>query len=254
MAWANSNGSWVSSSPFDGHFHHRIVGTIGNPTLLASWLAICVPFSLYLNNKRGIIGATLSLFIICLTNSVSCIAISIIGILFYLIISRKFKALIITCVILALMGGAAYKIIPKTELQGFLNPAGRVEVHKEAWKILQNRPLFGLGLGSFGQLIGSDPKIIERLGGEEWRQLHDEYGQVWFDIGLIGLMLVAAFLISVFRAFFKNFTPENIMLMTSLIIFMLLSGVLFMLRVSPTSFYGIIIMGLLLKTLNKETV
>jgi O-antigen ligase len=109
-----------------------------------------------------------------------------------------------------------------------------------------------LGLGTFEYLIGNNPNVVERLNNENWKELHDEYGQVWFTTGLIGLSLFMIFITSTIRKFLKNITEESIALFSSLAAFLVMSVGYFTLRVAPISFYGVILTGLFLQKIGEN--
>lgn len=234
-------------------FSHRIVGTIGNPSLFAVWLAICLPFSLYLRNIKGYIGFTLnSIVIVFLTWSITAIIAGIISVLFYFFFTRRkiFWKLIIILIIAGTVTILTPTLRHKAKIS--INPTGRIECHKETWKILKNNPLRGIGLGSFEYVVGLNPTIVQRLKNQNWRQLHDEYGQIWFSVGLIGLGLFISFCISVFISFIKHISVESAVFASSLIGFLVICLTHFPMRVAPISYYGIILTGLLMNTIRRN--
>ena len=267
---ASNYTDWIAQTPYEGAFTHRIVATIGNPSILGTWFAMCLPVSLYLRNKLGVLGFILGIIVICMTKSSTAIVGACIAVSFYLYFNYKFigdlmkVVLIISIFVGSIVMGHYFflkrvksenafyikcentlqKLIDKKD--GFLDGTNRIAIHKETWKVLLKRPLVGLGFGSFEQLIGLDPVIYEKLNLENWRELHDEFGQIWFATGLVGLVLFLAFIISTYARFLKSVTPESIFLASSLMGFLAMSFTLFPMRVAPTSFYGAIFTGLLL--------
>jgi len=242
---AGSTTGWVAKSIWDsvgseaGSFSHRIVSTLGNPAILSTFLAICVPFSLYRLKDEGKFSLILALIIIGMTQSftgILCTAVS--SIVYFAFTNRKIARIIIVSIIV--IGAISYKAIPT-----FLNPTGRFEVVKQSWKILDKKPLTGLGLGSFEHLVGDNPDIVARLKNQNWKEAHNEYWQGWFEIGLIGLMLLCMAIGSTLRRFLKKITLESVVLMSSFVAILVAGAGYFVLRVGPIAFYIIVIYGLL---------
>lgn len=233
-------------------FTHRVVGTIGNPSLLATWVAMCLPFTLYLRRKRGYAGFLLGAVILVITQSSTAIIAVASALLFYLAFRYRKKFLCVFIpflVLLSILVWANSGIISKQmkEEAGFFNPTGRINIHKETWKILRHRPLLGWGLGTFEYMIGLNPDIQKKMDDDAWRELHDEYGQIWFSVGMIGLAFFLLFMFTAFWGFLRNQTPETITLASALLTFLIISVTLFPMRVAPTSFYGAVFIGLLLR-------
>ena len=210
-----------------GSLTHRIVGTLGNPSILACWVAMCFPFCF--KNK---IALSLSIITLIATACSTAIISAFCGSVYY--VWHKSQRLAVLIVILAVLIGA---FIPKS----YLNMTGRIEVHKEAFKLLATRPLTGLGLGNFEYLVGRSPEIVKRLNNQSWRELHDEYGQIWFSLGFGGLVLAILFAISLLRI------RCDMILMASFVSFLAASLTYFPIRVAPQSFYIVIIIGLMMR-------
>ena len=255
-----SNPAIDHTAPFNTdsrwHFTHRIVGTIGNPSIFSTWIAIVLPFSLYLKRWRGYIAFLLGVIAIALAYSSTSIIAAFIGILFYFFMQypKIITIMILVGIILFSACAIFFPIKAKIEnkLKDFFDTTGRLEVYKETWKILRQRPLLGMGLGSFEYLIGINPNIVKKLNDENWREMHNEYGQIWFTTGLIGLMLFMMFLFSVVWMFFKNITNESIVLASSLLVLSVIALTLFPFRIAPTSFYGAIETGLLMNITRRD--
>ena len=86
--------------------------------------------------------------------------------------------------------------------------AGRQPVYRITWEMIQEQPLLGAGLNTFGAdffryrtdtEIGRGQELIDQPGA--FRQVHNEYLQVWLELGIPGLVLfLALLLIPVWRA------------------------------------------------------
>jgi len=240
-------------------FTHRIVGTIGNPSIFGSWVAMVIPFTLYLKNKTGIAAFILGIVSLALSQGATAIAAAIICTAFYLSFAYGRKFIIPALIIITLSGAICLLPAPKQYIKGqirdragFFNPTGRIDIHKETWKFIKERPLIGHGLGSFEPLVGVNPQIVERMSWQNWRELHDEYGQVWFTLGLTGLVLFIAMIISFTVRFLQNINDASITLASCMIGFLVLCITLFPMRVAPTSFYAPVLAGLLLKVTRRN--
>ena len=235
-----------------GNIMRRVVGTLGNPSLLAIWLSICLPLCLYQRTVFGYITSTIALIVLVITGSCMAILGTTISVGIYLFFNHKKILLSLLAIFLPIFLLLSFSSNFKYRFKHFINPTGRVAVHKEAWKILAEKPMTGLGLGTFEYLIGNNPNVVERLNNENWKELHDEYGQVWFTTGLIGLSLFMIFITSTIRKFLKNITEESIALFSSLAAFLVMSVGYFTLRVAPISFYGVILTGLFLQKIGEN--
>jgi O-antigen ligase len=126
-----------------------------------------------------------------------------------------------------------------------VNPTGRVEVLKEGFNLLNKKAITGYGLGSFEYMVGRNPEVAKRLHNESWREAHNEYFQIWFETGLIGLGIMLMGIFTLFKRFLRNIQEDSIYLMSSFIVFLFISLTYFPMRISPLSLYGVIILGIL---------
>lgn len=242
---------WIADHPLSGHVNsvghisRRVVGTLGNPSILAMWIAICLPMCLYLRSRLGYVAYLMGLGVIGITISATAILGAVLSTFAYFFFNYKKTLLVILILLIPFAYMQSAKIWDKAE--HLLNPTGRIEVHKEMFKILENRAITGMGLGTFEYIIGYNPEIVSKLNNQNWRELHDEYGQIWFSTGLIGLTLIAGFIITIMMGFLKNVNFESITLFCSMLVFLIMSFSYFTMRVSPISFYGTIFLGLLLR-------
>ncbi len=233
-------------------FTHRIVACVGIPTKLAVWIAMCIPFLFYVRRNLRWSGFILVGILLALTQSATAIIVSICTVMFYLMF-KSFKKFLILFMIILFIGGFTFFKVNTGE---YFKLTGRIGVHKEAWEIVKQRPLLGMGLGSFEMLIGLNPAVVSKLKNESWKELHDEYGQIWFTTGLIGLGLFLWFIISIFlkaiSIIFRKKDTEVLILTSSLIAFLLVCFTLFPMRLAPHSFYGVIILSLLMNKIGGE--
>ena len=244
---ADPGTGWTGKSIWDnipqqaGHYSRRLVGTVGNPSILGIFLSLCIPFSLFLKDRLGRISAICSVIVIFLTLSLTAIVSCIMSLLF--ILFYKNRRLAVGLFIVLSLSGAGFLQLPRAKFM--LNPTGRIEVLKESFNLLNKKAITGYGLDSFQYLIGQNPEIVRRLHNENWKEAHNEYFQVWFETGIIGLILLLMGIFGVYKKFLQNIREETIYLMASLAVFLLVCLTYFPMRLSPLSFYGVIILGLL---------
>jgi O-antigen ligase len=95
--------------------------------------------------------------------------------------------------------GAAWSAL----LKGNLNVAtsGRYPVYQITWRMIKDKPVLGHGLGSFAtdffryraETDMSRLAMVDQPGA--FREVHNDYLQVWEELGVIGLLLFVALLI-----------------------------------------------------------
>jgi O-antigen ligase len=74
---------------------------------------------------------------------------------------------------------------------------GRLMVWKESFAAIRDRPLLGSGLGAFGILY---PRYRTTPSSLNWTEAHNDYLQVLFETGIVGLALTIWFVVSLARA------------------------------------------------------
>lgn len=179
-----------------------IVGTIGNPTHLAGYLAICMPlfFGKGLFKRLGIY---LGLGVILLTGSASGLlaALCVIGFGLYFKVLNP-KDLIVPTLLGLAVFGFKYQFNFKTLLSNYAFPSGRIEVWKFFWENFKT-PITGSGLGTFAIMT-------EKTEFWTWRHAHCEFIHLAKEIGLIGIGLIGWCVWDFFKRFKR--TETNIIL------------------------------------------
>jgi O-antigen ligase len=245
---ADPGTGWVAKSIWEhvndqaGSLSHRVVATIGNPTLFGVFLSLLAPFVLYA--RKYIFLAPMALVII-ITDSSTAMASLVVGIGSYIFFSSNRRTRI--AIALAAIGLSILVIsnLKSINVSSYLNPTGRIEVINEAFKIWNKKAITGIGLGSFEYRIGLDSDVAKRLNNQNWKEMHNEYLQWTFEAGIIGLVILL-WVVHGFVARFKH-TREAILAASALLAFAFSSFFQFTFRVSPISFYGLIIVGLYLQ-------
>lgn len=170
--------------------HDELVGTIGNSSHLAGYLAIVQPIFFY---KRGIIPLILLWLVILLTGSASGVFVGFGVILFWLLLKKQYKYVIVTGVT-----GLVILLIMLHLFPRFLNPENRYGMWKAVFNIFKDKAITGFGLGSFGVM-----KIQLLPETSIWRHTHNEFYQIAFETGIIGLGLVVWCIWEYFKEGFK---------------------------------------------------
>lgn len=205
-----------------------VIGIVGNKMISATLIACLAPF-LILNNKLNIIPLCLIAWI---TGSIGMMAALAAGITIYSILKvrgwRKKTLVIIVMMIVALF-------IVTAEFQHIKGQwmAGRGPIWKKTIQLANQRPIQGRGISSYQlvfpalshdlTMLGTYPKSeyweIETLTGNQTPalQAHNDYLQIYFEMGLIGVALFGAFIFHLIRLF-KTRTDKAITIFTGLVI------------------------------------
>ena len=136
--------------------------------------------------------------------------------------------------------------------------AGRYSVFLITWNMIQDRPLAGYGLGSFPpsfyqQRVGTDygRKVVMMPQAGAFQQAHNEYLQIWAELGLPGLLLLLGLMAHVFwsasRAALREPDPRQSywlgILALSLFVFGVASLTIFPFHITATAIFLTFIVG-----------
>lgn len=181
-----------------------------NPNALALGLAMGVPFAMYMAVRQRKLHTRLfalayifvALFAIALTASRSAFVVALVGICFLPLFSVRehvSKKVVAVCGITGALV-AAYAWIPEvassrlstilSQLQsGDLN--GRVSIWVASWKVIQDHPFLGIGIGNFNQAVGIGLTA------------HNTYVSILTEQGIVGLTTFVVLLIALFLSTWK---------------------------------------------------
>ena len=188
-----------------------LVGTIGNPSHLGGYLAIIQPIY-FKKNLMNILSLVLLWLIILLVNSASSIIVGLAVILFWLFMQKdKIWALLGT------MGVFGIITIIILKFSNFFSSSSRLMIWKDVFVVFQKKAITGYGLGSFSVM-----KFNYGVN-SNWRHLHNEYYQIAFELGLIGLILLFWCIFDYFKMFKTIKTDLTIRLATIFFGFCLLA-------------------------------
>ena len=225
----------------------NIGGLLGQPTLVAPFIALTIPFSLALK-KFGIIPIILCIIAVILTGSQIAIGAMIISLLIYLCLYfRKIPLYILSVLLILCLGYYVYS----TKQVG---DNGRFKVWKQVISDVKEGPLENQEVDSslFGAGIGSFPYLFSPKYNSHWKQPHNAYLRTLYFGGFIGLIL---FLLSIwyvvkntlYEALHQVEEKRTVIIATlcSLICILLCAVGSFVLQLGVYWYYGAIIVGLL---------
>ena len=200
-----------------------VIGTIGNPMISATLITCLAPF-LLTYRKLNIIPLCL---IAIITNSAGMVAALAAGITFYVIMKIKRRWLRIAAIGL-IIGAVFASGAPQYAAKRFKD--GRGPIWKRTVELTLKRPWTGYGISAYQLVFPAMSKDLTVLGiTEEWNienikgtqvpalRAHNDYLQIIFEMGFIGLLLFGAFMFWLIRLF-KARTDEAITAMTGLVI------------------------------------
>ena len=207
--------------------HDELVGTIGNSSHLAGYLAIVSPLFF---DKKGILPLILLWLIILLANSASGVFVGVAMVLFWLLMKKYYRWF---------WGGLGLSLagvgIVVVKFPNFLNLSHRLEIWKLAFETFKDKAITGFGLGSFALMKFQNLPDVSI-----WRHLHNEYYQVAFEVGLIGLVLILWCIWEYFRTFRILKTDLTIRLATIFFGFCLLALFTFPVHLFQLAMIGMI--------------
>lgn len=235
-----------------------ITGSLTNPNYSGALLALC---SISLFRKGWLFGIPLVVVSFILLGSVLPIISVGIGSVVYFLLKFKVKfryVLLISVILSSLLGAVSYL----SNQTGYLGASGRVEAwkstvvnsiygHKVNIRVqkeeeivekeveIGKRYMLGHGLGYFSSV--SKYFIKEKINrGQIWRQVHNEYLEVFYAFGAVGILYIIALLRPIFLL--RNVDP---------ILFGTFGALAFnsighfTFHISSTAFLGIILISLL---------
>ena len=234
------------------------VGSLGNSTIVSPYIALIIPFALYLR-KYAIAGLMISAVIA----TQSGVAIGAMGVSLLVYSCLRWKSRGVLAVVLAVSLGIAgligYQTVKQERFtkitESILNTNGRMNVWKKSIKTIKEHkfggspmskfrnPYTGIGLGSYSVLM----KPILKT---PFDKAHNEYLEVFCTLGIAGLFLFLAaigfILKSVFFAYIDNFSvPEITALFSSFFCMLLIAFGTFIFQLSPHNYYAVLVVGLL---------
>jgi O-antigen ligase len=191
---------------------------------LAGLLAILQPL-FFKKSLENILSLILIWLLIILTGSATGLVAGIAVVLFWLWFKSKKLSLVF-------LGVSCCSLITLFLFKSsFFYNSDRFRVWGLVFKAIKDKFITGLGLGSYG---------VSKIGdtGIHWQHTHNEYLQIVFEVGVIGLVLIIWCIWDYFKKFSSLKTDLTIKLTSIFFGFCLLCGVTFFSHLWQTSVIG----------------
>lgn len=156
----------------------------------------------------------LALFFSFSRAGIICFALSMFSLLFLLKIKRPLKRglnllLVLSAFLilfLGFIGSASVALRLKTLSSPFAAYLDRFNLLKDSFNIIRDFPLFGTGLGTFGDIIQKYNTSLKQV---SWVFAHNEPLNLLVETGIVGFFLVCIFLIFYFKSVFSAWVKRN---------------------------------------------
>jgi hypothetical protein len=224
----------------------NITGTLGQPTILAAFLVMCLPMALCVG-KTWIFLTILTAIII---SKSSMAFVALIGAYIYFVFPYRSKRQTFAFTIFVLFGWLAVN-------NGWVSDSGRFLMWEQVLQDMRANPitlLTGFGFGSFGYIFSA----LMHPTGIFWLQMHNEYLEVLWGCGAIGLFFIVKAIDWVLqRSQFVINEDKILYLMMSLVAICLCACGNFVWHLGVFQFYTAVMVGIVFQkirtlTINKE--
>jgi hypothetical protein len=224
---------------------YLIAGTLGNPDLLAPFLAMIVPIALYRRKTLVAVGLGTMVFFI---NSQVAYGAMVVSLLF-LFGTRSVPARIVAVTVGALLAS----FLAFGPGRAFVHDGGRFAVNAQVVRDLQNPivlegvasrkySLTGFGLGSFRYLFHVQHPIAEM--GDTFVEAHNDYAEILYNTGVLGLGLFLVALLTFVRSCYP-LDRLQAHLLASFVCIAVCAGGIFAWQNGAIIFYTLVITGML---------
>ncbi len=212
-------------------------GTIGQATLSAPFIVMCLPFQM----RRNTILPVVSAVAVWLSGSVVAMGVVIIILILKAmkkknILNKKYIFILIGVCIVLLALSFSSKL-------SFFNDNGRYNFWaKTIGHIIHDKIILtGAGIGSYKFLFAVKH-------GNAWYQAHNEYLQLLFSTGIIGFTLMFLFIKNIFTRTVKCLNDsKTFMVFLSILSVLICAGGTFVFQLAPYQFYFVVFLGILYK-------
>ncbi len=192
------------------------VGTWANEALISWCIALCSPFLLAYKELRFKLGYGLCFLALLATKATFGLLAFVIGFLFWLWFKHRKLAILLIISLLIII--SILYIMGK--LNYYLLDTHRFLVWKKSvmiWK--QQAPITGIGHGSYRLLFWNLAPEFMKDG--MWFQAHNEYVQILFEQGIVGLFIILGLIWTTFLKFIKH--RRGLVPIVSLLVFAIIS-------------------------------
>lgn len=237
----------------------NIVGNLGQPTLLAPFLGMLVPFALYLRKYWMAVVMTIA---VIFTDSNFGLVAMIVGIATYSTVKRMniYKTMLFICLSILILLILAY-IYNIPFVMNHLTDSGKFETWGNILQdmrdsydftgIPQKFSITGLGLGSFAYLFHVKHSSI-------FFQAHNELLEIFYQLGIVGLVLMILsmchLVVKALNTIYSGYViSENVkVLFSSFVCIALCSLGTFVWQLGVYQFYTALIIGLIYNQSQRE--
>lgn len=214
-----------------------LVGTLGQPTIAGAFLVLTVPFILLL--RKYLYLAVICAALLAIKSDLSIVALFA-SVIFYFFNGKSWH-LAIAGMILGILGFILLKV-------GIFSDSGRFFMWQSIFDDVKRVFFTGFGVGAFSYLFS----VIHNHP-SSWLQAHNEYLEVLWGAGIIGLFIMIKAIFWYFKKSFKHLDNENIRCLTcALFTLCLCAGANFIWHLGVFCFYTVVILGLLNSKFNEE--
>jgi O-antigen ligase len=189
-------------------------GTLGNEALVSWCIALCSPFFLAFRELRYKIGFIICGLAIVATGCTAGMLAYAGGYLFWLFFHNRRVAIVLTCVGLLFVSVAVWS--GRVNPEAYFNPRHRLKIWAKVVELTREAKvpmpdgrlamkkgfITGHGMGSFRQVFHINAPEFRSHG--IWAQAHNEYLQVLFEQGIIGLGIIMSLMWITFYNFIKS--------------------------------------------------
>ncbi|MDR3256601.1 MAG: O-antigen ligase family protein [Endomicrobium sp.] len=201
-------------------FGKRIMSTFGNPNFFGDFLIVMSPIilSLFVYKRKFYLAFLWILIAICAYQTISkgawlgfAVGFFVFAIIYiFIFLKHKFNRKILISAVIgtvfvlcAVMFGIYHQMMGRTDSASF-----RIFTWLSTWEMINTNPVLGTGVGTFYLTYPAwrRPQIffIEGKHNTESDHPENEYLEVWYDEGMIGLTILLVLFILVFVAGYKN--------------------------------------------------
>lgn len=220
---------------------YPLTGTLGHPTIVSVFILMCIPAAYFL--KKYAFMALMAVTVL-LTQSQVSIAAMVGAFLFYLFPRLNWKTLV--CIVLGLI--ASY-VLYKLNMICF---SGRIEIWQKAFMDMKDNPitaLTGFGIGAYSYIA------MPLMHTEDiyWSSLHNEYFQLLWGTGIVGLFLFLKSLEEFHRDALTLINRRDVRcLLTSVVAVLICACGNFVLQLAVFQIYLVVIVGLIYALIKQE--
>lgn len=239
---------WLGIDPFmkDSLVHsnsatpsYKLTGTMGHPTIVSVFIAMTIPFGIYLKRWYGVIGMIIA---VLLTKSMMAYLALACGLIFY---STNKNILLMLSVFIVL-----FLIGLWLSISGIVTLSGRYDIWLTAFKdMLSNQKTFitGFGIGSWQYIY---PMMHNTK--DNWLTAHNEYFELFWGTGILSIIFLFNSVKYLFIGIIESGSKEVKVLGASILILLVDAVGNFTFHLGVFCLYFCIMVGLVFNIVKQE--